>query len=287
MSTITPVGPERTSPGFLAERRDGPFDLETAYQAAEAVIAAEAIDPRKLGKPYHDIDVMADMQKVRDCKTQFAKDDERTKKARKLSKILEVAIHQQVNAGWFGRSTRAVLPSEFDDYVNKVDLITEFGVKDSPAKAHAALGIDVTYGDDLTAKIHKILEQIDKGVLSTVMYYKSPDGRFVGSLNHVPRVIVGMDEASAGIIARAWYQGNPALKTDPLREKVIIEIIDECEAFERYAIAKGRPEVAESYRYMREIFEKIYGDSVTPEDRKQFANDKVLQRIELIINQLK
>ena len=272
------------------EKKEGSFDLNKAYQAAEGIIEKESINPRKLGTPFNQQDVFFDMQYVRDKKGEFAREsDQRIEKAHKLSKILEVAIYQQVNKnGWFGPDAHAVLPSEYDDFRNKVDLITEFELRKENVRAHTqvALGIDVTYSHELKRKIHDIQTEIDRDELTTVKYYRSPDGSMVGSLPKVPRVVVGMDEQSAGIVARAWYENNPALKTDPLRDKVLIQIIDQCTAFEAYAKSKGSEEAAVRYRAAKDLFQAVYGQPVTPENRKKFLHDKVLQTLELLIHQL-
>ncbi len=271
------------------EKREGSFGLDKAHVAAQEVIERQAIDPRELGGPYNQKDVFADIQYARDMEKKFEQDsDERVRTARKLSKIMEVALYEQVNKGWFGSNAHAVLPSKYDDIKNKVDLITEFEITEANVSAHAQIpmGIDVTYSHDLKRKIHDIQGDIDSGQLTTVKYYKSPDGHMVGSLPKVPRVVVGMDEQSALVVARAWYEKNPALKTDPLRDKVLIQVIDQCEAFERYAHTKGNQEAAKSYARAKTLFQKAYGQEVTPEKRKKFINDKVLQTLELLIHQL-
>lgn len=271
-----------------ADRRDGPFDLNKAFEVARGIIKREAIDPSKLGKPYSDRDIYADMQHARNKETEFERNSStHEKESRRLAKILEVAIHEQVQAGWFGSDAHTLIPSWYDDVINKTDLITEFDLREAGVTTHAAMGIDVTYAQELKSKFHRIKEEIDEGVLGTVKYYKSRDGRFTGSLNKVPRVVIGMDEEAAMVVARAWYGNNPALKTDRLRDQVLIQAIDQCEAFAEYADTQKKPEIAAEYRRTKELFQKAYGQPVTPEKRRQFSNDKVFRALELLLLELK
>jgi len=285
MTGFVPPGFERRVRNV--ESREGPFTIEKAYIAAQEINAKEAIDPRTFGESFSQTGIARDMQTVRDQEKAFdAEDDSDSKRARKLSKILEIVIHEESKMGWLGADARTVLPSKFDDFNNKIDLIAELTVKSENFTAHTALGIDVTYSKDLSKKVEDIIAGIDKGEMSTVKYYQSSDGRYQGSLKKVPRLVVGVSEESATVMARAWYEKNPALHSDPLREQVLIQLIDQCRAFEQYAKTKGQEDAEAAYRFTGKFLHRAYGRPVTPQDRGRFSKDKVFAALELMITKL-
>ncbi len=268
------------------ERRGRHFDLDDAYREAGSLIKKEAINPEKLGKPFNVLDIAVDMEYVRAREDEFERldrQDDRSKKLRQLGQILEAAIHSQTQAGdgWLGPDARTIVASRYDDLKHGVDLIAEFEIKAPETTAHAAIGIDITFGRDIDAKILGIKEGIEREELGTVRYFRSASGSFVGSLNKVPRLVIAMNEESAEAVAKAWYGKNPALKNDSVKDKILIQIIDQCKAFEKYAESIGNTDAAFRYSRTRELFERSYGKEINFEERASFIReDRVFKKLE-------
>ncbi len=287
MPGFIPPGFERRISTPPPDVREGAFTLEKAHTAAQKILVREAIDPAKLGEPFNQRDVLRDMQYAKDKEAELERDaTPHEKETMKLAKVLEVAVNAQINAGWFGPNVHTKPTSKFDDVENKIDLIAEIDVHSQGLTAHVALGIDVTYARELKGKISRIQGEIIKNELATVKYYQSQDGHFTGSLNDIPRLVIGVDEERAGIIAKAWYEKNPALKKDPLREQILIELIDQCEAFASYADRMGSAKAAASYRRTQKLLLKAYGSEVTAQKRQEFGKDKVFRQLQILINSL-
>lgn len=271
------------------EMREGPFSIEGAYKEASRIGLNTAIDPKSLiGKHYNEQEVRADVQYANAQEGELdAGMSDHEKEAIKLAKIVEAVVDEQVNAGWFGPNIKTTPASKYDDIGSKVDLVAEAKVEGKSGTAHVALAIDVTYSHDLKRKVHLIQEEIMRNKLATVKYYRSKDGEYVGSLKNIPRLVLGIDSSNAARLARVWFQKNPAIKNDPVREQLLIEAIDQCEAFEKYAKRVGSEDAAASYRLLGLILQKAYGTPVTMNKRQSFSrDDKVFRQLQVMINSL-
>ncbi len=271
------------------DMREGIFSIEGAYKEASRIGLNTAIDPKSLiGKHYNEQEVRADVQYANDKEGKLDADmSDHEREAIKLAKIVETVVDEQINAGWFGPNIKTTPASKFDDIDGKVDLVAEAKVESKSGTAHVALAIDVTYSHDLKRKIHLIQEEIVRNELATVKYYRSNSGKYVGSLRNIPRLVLGIDSSNAERLARVWFQKNPAIKNDPVREQLLIEAIDQCEAFEKFATKVGSQKAAASYRLLGLILQRAYGTPVTMNKRQSFSkDDKVFRQLQVMINSL-
>lgn len=175
--------------------------------------------------------------------------------------IFEAIVHNHVELDdWLGSDARTVRPSRYDDYMNGVDTIIEFG-DEKTAEAdgsHLALAVDVAYGASLTSKLDRIKREIENGSLTTVKYFKSEDGMHKGSLSHVPRVVIGAELGTVKELAESWAQmargerehrkeHKRDLAEHPIQLQMLDEIRVQLSTFRNYAEHIGQHEAARVY----------------------------------------
>jgi len=193
--------------------------------------------------------VTKDRRLVESLKSKFknslslANDNEKEKY--KLAVILESIFYEHSEMSeWLGENAITILTSYYDDYVNKVDFLIEYLLETS--NAHLGLAVDVTFSADITNKIEKIKEEIKKGVLTEVKYFKSEESGFEGRLYNLPRVIMSVSPRSILELAELDLELNSKnqeirkearkkISNHKIQYQVIEEIIIQLEAFKNYA----------------------------------------------------
>src|SRR3989344_2551324 len=134
-------------------------ELNLVYNLAEKSLG----EPIKLDD-FEDIhgkeEVEHDKQLEAHLPALFAKETTAEMEERKRwATVFEAIVHNHVELDdWLGSEARTVRPSRYDDYMNGVDTIVEFGGAQGSEKteSHLALAIDVAYGASLTNKLDRI-----------------------------------------------------------------------------------------------------------------------------------
>src|SRR5690606_16988956 len=111
---------------------------------------------------------------------------------KQLSEITESFLLRGLNEAKWVPHCGGIKTSEFDDYINGVDLVLEYQRAENPA-SHIGLGVDVTFSNNLDKKLTRIKEEIAKGTLASIKYFDSPNSHVRGQLKQVPRGVVGFD----------------------------------------------------------------------------------------------
>lgn len=218
--------------------------------------------------PYDRSKVERDLKLVRDVKK---KNEEQIKNETWLmnyvtAKIFEEIIAEGVNrASWFGRDTRAIPVSEYDDIQNGVDMIMERD--DRGAVSHLGLAVDVTTGKTFRDKLTRIKQEIESGTLTQIDYFFSEQTGFKGQLLGVPRVVVGADRTGTFLAMRDWVD-TPLTKgrlspAAPLVQTVfqyqaLEQISRQLQVFERYAQKCGRQEIAQKFSRQTQMLETVF-----------------------------
>lgn len=189
-------------------------------------------------------------------RSRFEKKDDtpELKEAHKLADIFEAIIceHGEMSE-WFGENAMTASTSEYDDFINSIDVIVEFTREEEPS-SHLGLAIDATYSRDVTHKLRKIKERIDTKELSTVKYFKSSEGDFRGELNKVPRVIVSADVNTVKELADLWMRGEKkALANHPIQFQILDQIYAQLSVFERYARRQDLEDLERRFKITRKI----------------------------------
>lgn len=167
--------------------------------------------------------------------------------AKRLADLLEKSIYycwEQMD--WFWPDVATVLSSEYDDYVNWVDLILEFDKSD---KSFIWIAADITYSKSVSKKFDKIKSNIDSQKLATIKYYSHED--FSWMIRNIPKIVIDLPEHEIRELAKKVYflvaqselktskelrkSLNEDLENSPLKLLIIIQSVIQLIAFRRYA----------------------------------------------------
>ena len=256
-------GLENRLDSVMAERRSKDI-IDKAYQKALAEIAENrAIEPRAFTKFNYDPAIIEeDLRYVEVMEKKF-KQDERPEFAeqQKLATILVVIMQTQIEMNdWMGPDVTTKQASRYDDIKNGIDTICEF--EQESGVQHLALALDITSSWNPTKKLSRIKEEIDAGKLSTVKYFESSDETFHGTLQLVPRVVIGAERKAIVELAELWLnKKNKELASHPIQLQILNEIVHQLKAFMNYAEKKGKTNVAAIYNRSLRLMDHIRSSS--------------------------
>lgn len=279
-----------------------------------------AIKPEDFSDLYDKEALKKDLDYVQNMEEIFKdKQNSETAGFERRGELLEALLAEGIKSGkWLGADTIPIIPSRYDDIWNKIDLILEMVGKEG--FSHLALNIDITSSpksaeDKLTAIRGKIL----LGELSQVKYFRSNRANIRGTLESIPKVIIGIDpkhirelclnrieiHTFKNGLKRPENQASSIQKSldDKLKEStikfvksivrhiIIREIEVQLTAFADYAdkmfgdvdvaIVKKRKVLAEKYRSAYETLQRIKGQEakLDPDLEDEINNDKVFESI--------
>lgn len=154
---------------------------------------------------------------------------------KKLSEILEFQIIKGFNVGRWIPFCRAIKTSEFDDFVNGVDMVVEF--QKSEQYGHFGMGVDISFSHQLQHKFERIKKEIDSydgkaHRLGRVKYFNSPQTGIRGELSGLPRVVVALD---VGVMEDLAHTKGDGYANHIARHAVILEIEHQLAVFADYA----------------------------------------------------
>lgn len=211
------------------------------YPEAKELIDSNSIDMDSFRDLYGDDRVDADEKEVRRLESRFARSDQKVlsggvtkEQVHQLSVISESFLLRGFNEGEWVPYCGAIKTTEYDDYVNGVDLVLEYKKAEDPA-SHLGLAIDVTFSNDLERKLSKIKEEIAKGTLTRIKYFDSPNSHIRGELRGIPRGVVGFDTNTMNRISEYRKNYGEMPKNDPLRSVSFHQLSMQMRAFSEYA----------------------------------------------------
>lgn len=193
----------------------------------------------------------------------------------KRGKLFEAMVNDQIeSSNWLGENATVIIPSKFDDYINKIDSILEFN--DEGTRSHLALAIDVTKSlDEVQKKMAQIKKSIDTGELSNIKYFRSEDER--GEKIRIPRVIIGADQKTMNDLAELLLRFHSAkgdhfkkvrssLEKHSAQLQIILEIRNQLSAFKKYAHENGHEDLIPSFDRILEVISPIFGEIKEEDD---------------------
>ncbi|MDP3726197.1 MAG: hypothetical protein Q8R36_03290, partial [bacterium] len=185
--------------------------LKRALIEARRILEQNKINPSDFRDIFNPNKIAEDLAYVEDMERVFAEIGTlEGREAKKLALIFEGVFHTGAHKyKWLGNGVRVIKTSDVDDLRNGVDGIIEFQ-KEGSATERLAIGVDVTYSNQLREKFKKIKESIERGELSTIEYFHS--GGFKGKLSDIPRVVVGVERRHLIKLCRDIF-----IKTDEKR----------------------------------------------------------------------
>lgn len=262
------------------ERIDRSFETRpviiSAHEKAMKAFEADTIHPEDFKDLYGEEVIARDLARVESIRAKFAPED----RAKYAAEIMEgILCDQAERSDWLGPHAQTIKTSEYDDFINGVDLVVEFDEPEQ-ARKHLALGVDATFGTrTIEKKFTRIKEEIDAGQLASIKYFRSQNGSFMGRLSRVPRVVTGIDQEHLLDLAAIWNQGeNRALAVHPVQRLVLAQIAQQLRTFGDYAERTGKHELVRPFREalttVREVSQKK-----TSIDVSSVRDDKVHREI--------
>jgi hypothetical protein len=198
--------------------------------------------------------VLTDRLRVRELKAKF--DQTPTTKAAHVLEAL--MIEQSELSNWLGDSVTVLKSTEYDDYINGVDMIAEW-MEGGQESQVLALAVDVTSGTDaIRKKMERIRREIDSGSLGTIKYFATSDGTFRGQRLLVPRVVIGASHETIKDAARLWNANEKkSLGNHTIQHSVLSQVDQQLSLMQRYAEARGSIAAAHACDRDRAIVERI------------------------------
>ncbi len=220
-------------------------------------------------------------QNIKMALRQKMKGDREQEKLAKYSTVLEAIIYMQIELNnWLGPETETKAPTEYDDFINKMDVIVEF--KDS----NLILALDATICRDekLEYKFMNIMDKISEGKLSEIKYYPGEDT--IGRRKNAPLAIVGADTRTIEELSELWLnKKNEELVAHPFVLQILEEIIFQLKAFTEYAeLIKQKP-VAQKYRQLLSKLEEVYQQKKI-EIKDTGVRDQIFYQMEQAVNKI-
>lgn len=197
--------------------------------------------------------VQQDLDKIAEIEDRFSKKSLNPKQERlkNVSDILEALIVEQAEqSDWFGSETTFYPTSKYDDYINGIDGVVEFGSIDSEQRT--GVSFDVVFASDrgrIISKLNRTKQRIKEGELTEVKYFEDEDGN--RSQLKVPRIVLGTRLFSAESLIETWGRKSKdrmeKLKNHPMQIKLLLESYMQLKYFAEYAAEIGQAEVARIY----------------------------------------
>ncbi|MFC1686655.1 hypothetical protein ACFLZS_01885 [Patescibacteria group bacterium] len=253
--------------------------IKRAYNKATEISNRDVINLDEFDDIYKDVE--KDQEHVNKLKDQWSekqKDmEEWMLESQKLGKVFEVLFYEQAElSNWLGENAYTYLTSDYDDIINKVDIVAEF-IREDDAASFLGLAVDVTIGHntEVENKLKKIKKEIKNGELTKIKYFESENVGIRGELSNIPRVVIGVEKDTLLEMSKLWVDNkNETLGEHSIRFQVLEEILFQLEAFQEYAKQEGQDKLADTYEKSFNFLEAIYNkqkDQFKDSDKRDSA----------------
>lgn len=223
----------------------------------------------------------------------------------KRAQLLEAILAEQIElSDWFGENAMTIVPAEYDDLFNGIDLTTEF--EQEGGFQYIAMGIDVTSsGHPVKKKLDTIKAHIKDGTLTQMKYFKSEKNDIQGRMGRIPQLVIGADARTINELSNLWltvYRSrNPEAglnksELDELREKakeaqvklakhrasvlILEEIREQLLVFSNYAEKVGLQDVKDKFISLLKLVNRILEQKhISVSDRKDNEEDDVYRSL--------
>ncbi|MCX6714217.1 MAG: hypothetical protein NTX72_00180 [Candidatus Uhrbacteria bacterium] len=183
---------------------------------------------------YGKADVARDLRDVEDRKRKFTfKKDPVSEAGQRRGNVLEAILTEQIDLNqWFGEGVVTQHTSDFDDVFQGVDMIIKFPEGEGTQPPPLLVDFTTTSSKDiLLDKLSYIARDVRSGNLGKIKYDQSPDGKPLGALHRVPKILLVLDPLRLTDLARTWVQGKQrTLEKHPVRALLLYEISTQLES---------------------------------------------------------
>ena len=164
-------------------------------------------------------------------------------------------------------------------------MVAEF-VEEASGNSHLALGIDVTYSNELSHKFQLIKKDLERGKMATIKYFKSQDGDITGQLGNIARAVIAVDPKTiTELVELDSGKKNAELGKHWIQFQVLEQLLVQVSFYIKYAEKCGQDVTVRKLRINQTILQKIsmerrevVGDRVIRDN----ANEKFIQQLEQV-----
>ncbi|MEK7186879.1 MAG: hypothetical protein AAB690_00590 [Patescibacteria group bacterium] len=250
----------RSTPSFESASMEH-LVLERAHERAEDVLA-ERIQESDFVGVYREKEIEADKEEVARRKLRAEKGQTKEKEElKKTADVFEAIVLEQGELSkWFGEYGYTIGASEYDDWINGIDLLVEFRQPNLPEAPLLALGIDVTFSIDVTDKFDRVRKQIEDGSLAKIKYFSSEHSTEKGPRDNLPEVIVGVSAKTVNELQELWLgRDQMAIEQHRIQIMILMEIKEQLLTFIEYSCSLNDKRLAGIFENRLEIVEKLLG----------------------------
>lgn len=276
---------------------------------------ALAINPNTFTSKYSPEKIANNKKYVKERKLQF---HEQGTESTKRAQILEAIMAEQIElSDWFGSDVLTILPAEYDDLHNGIDMVVEFAHESEGSGdfKYLALGVDVSSSAyNLDKKLAIIKDGILKGTLAQMDYFYSERDENAKPLKfNIPKVVIGIEHQAIQELSGLWieahqaktHSNDPSLSPESRKSQkeraknalralaehrvkylILEEIKMQLNVFLRFAKEKGQDEVANKFQSILDLINLILSSKETPSSDDVFKNqeDMVFQSLTDALN---
>ncbi len=204
--------------------------------------------------------VVADIALVSNLRDEIARRETSTedRQIARVSAVLEGMMMDQIEcADWLGPNMFTQFASEYDDYMNGIDIIVER--ENDQGNTVTGIAIDVTRGHkSMEKKIQRIGQEVRQGTLSRIKYFRSEKSPHRGEVNLVPRVVVGVSNVTLEKAVRQWVDGaNAELATDRIQLVILEEICMQLDVYRTLARRSNKTRASDHLDRQFAIFDGV------------------------------
>ena len=170
------------------------------------------------------------------------------------AKVLECILIGHIELSeWLGEGVSTFLPTEYDDFHNRIDLIVEIPTNEMDSVLLAA---DLTYSQteqNIVKKLEELKRDLTAGRGKTVKYFSSEMTDKRGIQQRIPGGVIIIDPKTMDELTRLWVQKNKKdLETHPIQYIILEQILMQLDVFQAFTksthpdLAKQMAEVKDS-----------------------------------------
>lgn len=223
--------------------------------------------------------VFSDLQEVQRMEKQFERNSAREIEAKRVSDIFEAYfVDAASQMQWFGKKSNVMRTTRFDDYKNGVDAITTFS-DEQDRHSHLAMSTDLTFGLDASMdKIEGIMSDISQGKMSRVRYFHSDQTGYTGTLNNLPKTVIGLDAEHLPNFIRLWTHDQSSPELIDTRNILISQLYHQLRTFTEFADKKhGESTIRNSYAQASRQISELYNHLQLNDAR--IPKDSITERV--------
>ena len=220
----------------ISEAEQEAFDLLSEKHKELAI----KLDPEKFSDEYRPEDIELDKEAVERKRSKMVGLES---VIYKRAQLLEAILAEQIDlSDWFGSDVMTIIPSEYDDFFNAIDLVAEFEKEET--FQYMAAGIDVTSSaHPVKKKLDTIKSHIQDGSLTKMKYFQSERNTTQKKLENVFKFVIGVDPRTIHELASLWLTVHKARIIDDSLNKDEIEDLRQKAKEAQVKLAKHRAQV--------------------------------------------